>query len=186
VKIRNNVSLIGGLLVVCVAGYYWGGLSQDTPLTRISDPNTPDYALGQLQGVQINEQGQIERTLSAQQLQHYNQRDESIISQPQMILYQNNQATWQLSAQQATASNNNQELRLINEVLAKRLNSTPLQLSTQSLYANQNSHILQTHDPVMVSTAQGQISSLGLEANTELGILQLTGQVRGTYVLPPP
>ena len=173
-KIRNNVSLIGGLLVVCVAGYYWGGLSQDTPLTRISDPNTPDYALGQLQGVQINEQGQIERTLSAQQLQHYNQRDESIISQPQMILYQNNQATWQLSAQQATASNNNQELRLINEVLANRL------------YATQNSHILQTHDPVMVSTAQGQISSLGLEANTELGILQLTGQVRGTYVLPPP
>ena len=117
---------------------------------------------------------------------HYNQRDESIIHQPVITLYQHDQATWQLSAQQATASNNNQELRLINEVLAKRLNSTPLQLSTQSQYANQNSHILQTHDPVMVSTAQGQISSLGLEANTELGILQLTGQVRGTYVLPPP
>lgn len=179
------MSLAGGLFVLCVAGYYWGGLSKDAPIANINNPNTPDYTLEQLQGVQINEQGQIERTLSAQQLQHYNQRDQSIIAQPQMILYQDNQATWQLSAQQATASNNNQELHLTDDVLAKRLNSTPLQLSTQSLYANQNSHILQTDDPVTVSTAQGQISSLGLEANTELGILQFTAQVRGTYVLPP-
>ena len=70
-------------------------------------------------------------------------------------------------------------------MLAKRVNSVPLQLTTQSLSANQETHILQSNSPVVVSTAQGQISSLGLEAHTEEGSLQFIGQVRGTYVLPP-
>jgi LPS export ABC transporter protein LptC len=80
---------------------------------------------------------------------------------------------------------NNHQISLQQDVLAKRLNSTPLQLSTQSLTANQETHILQSNSPVVVSTAQGQISSLGLEANTEEGSLQFIGQVRGTYVLSP-
>jgi LPS export ABC transporter protein LptC len=108
-----------------------------------------------------------------------------LFNNPLLRLYQHDQATWQLSAQQATLLKNNHQISLQQEVLAKRLNSTPLQLSTQSLTANQKTHILQSHSPVVVSTAQGQISSLGLEANTEAGSLQFIGQVRGTYVLSP-
>jgi LPS export ABC transporter protein LptC len=185
VRIRNNLSLTGGLLVLCVAGYYWGGLSKDAPFNPTDSSNTPDYEITQITGIQVNEQGQPERTLTAATLLHYNQRDESIIQQPLITLYQGDQATWQLSAQQATLSKNNHQISLQQEVLAKRLNSTPLQLSTQSLTANQETHFLQSNSPVVVSTTQGQISSLGLEANTEAGSLQFIGQVRGTYVLSP-
>lgn len=184
-RIRNNLSLTGGLFVLCIVGYYWGGLSKDTPLTFIDSTNTPDYEITQIKGTQVNEQGQPERTLTANSLLHYNQRDESIIDQPFITLYQHNQATWQLSAQQAILLKDNHQISLQQDVLAKRLNSTPLQLSTQSLTANQKTHILQSHSPVVVSTAQGQISSLGLQANTEEGTLQFIGQVRGTYVLSP-
>jgi lipopolysaccharide export system protein LptC len=185
VRIRNNLSLTGGLLVLCVAGYYWGGLSKDAPLSTTDSTNVPDYEITQITGIQVNEQGSPERTLTANTLVHYNQRDESIIQQPVITLYQHDQATWQLSAQQATLLKNNHQINLQQDVLAKRINSVPLQLTTQSLTANQETHILQSHSPVVVSTTQGQISSLGLEANTEAGLLQFTGQVRGTYVLSP-
>ncbi len=184
-RIRNNLSLTGGLLVLCVAGYYWGGLSKDAPLSTTDSTNVPDYEITQITGIQVNERGSPERTLTANTLVHYNQRDESIIQQPVITLYQHDQATWQLSAQQATLLKNNHQINLQQDVLAKRVNSVPLQLTTQSLSANQETHILQSNSPVVVSTAQGQISSLGLEAHTEEGSLQFIGQVRGTYVLPP-
>ncbi|MBK7299555.1 MAG: LPS export ABC transporter periplasmic protein LptC [Moraxellaceae bacterium] len=64
-RIRNNLSLTGGLLVLCVAGYYWGGLSKDAPLNATESANTPDYEITQITGIQVNEQGQPERTLTA-------------------------------------------------------------------------------------------------------------------------
>lgn len=184
-RIRNNLSLTGGLLVLCIAGYYWGGLSKNTAVVASDSSHIPDYEISQITGIQVNEQGVSERKISAATLSHYNQQDQSVIEQPVITLYKDTQATWQLSAQQATISKNNKQLNLETDVLAKRLNSTPLQLSTQSLIADQQTHILQSLSPVVVSTAQGQISSLSLEAHTEEGTLHFNGQVRGTYVLPP-
>jgi LPS export ABC transporter protein LptC len=56
------------------------------PLILPTQANTPDYEITQITGIQVNEQGQPERTLTANSLLHYNQRDESIIQQPFITL----------------------------------------------------------------------------------------------------
>ena len=185
-RIRNALSLTGGLAVLCIAGYYWGGISQKTALTTNDASHLPDYQISRLSGIQVNEQGLPERTFKADTLSHYNEQDLSIIKQPVIILYQQQQAAWQLTAQQASLSKDNTIVALQHEVLAKQLNRPlPLQFSTQSLTANQQTQTLQTDSPVTVSTPQGQISSLALQADMQQGTVQFIGQVRGTYVLSP-
>ncbi len=184
-RIRNTLSLTGGLAVLCIAGYYWGGLSQKTAIVNNDTSHLPDYQISHITGIQFNEQGLPERTIQADSLSHYNEQDLSIIKHPIIILYQQ-QAAWQLTAQQASLSKDNTIVTLQNEVLAKQLNRpTPLQFSTQSLTANQKMQTLQTDSPVIVSTPQGQISSLALQADMQQGTVHFMGQVRGTYVLSP-
>lgn len=184
--IQNNVSLAGGLFILCVAGYYWGGFGKDTPIVLEDADNLPEYQVSQITGIQINEQGQIVRQIIAKQLQHFAEQDETIIHAPIVMLYQQGQKTWQISATKAISRQDNQWLNLQNQVVAQQLTQTALRLETSSLIAEPQKHLLYTQTPVVVRSPNGEIRSLGLQANTEKGTINFIGQVRGTYVLPTP
>ena len=183
---QNNFSLAGGLFILCVAGYYWGGFSQETPLFTDSADNLPDYQVSDISGLQIDEQGQISRQMNAKYLQHFADNDEIQLHAPTVTLYQQGQANWRISANQAISRQDNQWLNLQNQVVAQQLTQTALRLETSSLIAEPQKHLLYTQTPVVVRSPNGEIRSLGLQANTEEGTINFIGQVRGTYVLPTP
>lgn len=184
--ISNNLSLAGGLFILCVAGYYWGGFAKETPLLVDTPDNLPDYAISEISGTQINEQGQIVRQITAKSLQHFADNDETHINTPVVTLYQQGQAQWRVSAEKATSREDNQYLTLDNKVVAQQLQGLALRLETDSLTTEPNKHLLYTQTPVVVHSPQGEIRSLGLQANTQEGTINFIGQVRGTYVLPTP
>lgn len=184
--ISNNLSLAGGLFILCVAGYYWGGFAKETPLLVDTPDHLPDYTIVDISGIQINEQGQIVRQITAKSLQHFAHNDEIHINTPVVTLYQQGQAHWRVSAEKATSREDNQYLTLDNKVVAQQLQGLGLRLETDSLTTEPNKHLLYTQTPVVVHSPQGEIRSLGLQANTEQGTINFIGQVRGTYVLPTP
>lgn len=184
--VRNTLSLAGGLLVLGAVGYYWGGFGKsDSPLLSTNTNHLPDYQVTHIQGIQTNDAGQVERTLSAESLIHYPQPDKSIVQRPLVTLYQHGVAAWAISAQQATALNNNRNLELSQQVIGRRLQGSALSVETEALLANQETQTLDTVAAVTIRSPQGQISSQGLSANIEESILTLPAQVRGTYVLSP-
>lgn len=184
--VRSTLSLAGGLLVLGAVGYYWGGLGKaDIPILNADTKHLPDYQVTNIEGLQTNQAGQIERTLKAVSLVHYPQPDKSIVQQPIVTLYQQGQAAWQISAQQALSLNTNRDLQLTQQVIGRRLQGSNLSLETELLNANQETQTLDTTAAVTIRSPQGQISSLGLNAKIEEGILTLPAQVRGTYVLSP-
>ena len=71
-------------------------------------------------------------------------------------------------------------------MLAQSLQGSNLRLETASLTTEPNKHLLYTQTPVVVQSPNGEIRSLGLQANTEEGTINFIGQVRGTYVVPKP
>jgi LPS export ABC transporter protein LptC len=145
VAVQNNLSLAGGLFILCVAGYYWGGFAKDTPLFMDAPDNLPDYSIIDILGTQINEQGQIVRQIQAKQLQHFTNNDEIHISAPIVTLYQQGQAHWRVSATQAISQQNNQLISLKNNVLAQRLQGLHLRLETASLTSEPAKHLLYAH-----------------------------------------
>ena len=184
--ISNNLSLAGGLFILCVAGYYWGGFAKDAPLLTDTPDNFPDYVISNISGTQINEQGQITRQMTAKLLQHFVDSDEISITTPVVTLYQQGQAHWHVSADKATSREDNQYLTLENKVIAQQLQGMALRLETNSLTAEPNKHLLYTQTPIVVHSPNGEIRSLGLQANIQEGTINFIGQVRGTYVLPKP
>jgi len=186
VAVQNNLSLAGGLFILCVAGYYWGGFAKDTPLLTDAPDNLPDYSISDISGTQINEQGQVVRQIQAKQLEHFAENDEIHISSPIVTLYQQGQEHWRISADKAMSRQDNQLISLENNVLAQSLQGSNLRLETASLTTEPNKHLLYTQTPVVVHSPNGEIRSLGLQANTEEGTINFIGQVRGTYVVPKP
>lgn len=184
--IRNTLSLAGGLLVLGAAGYYWGGFGQEQHLTADADTrHLPDYEIVGIHGLQTNQLGQVERTITASQLVHFPDPDRSVIDHPSVQLYRDGSAAWHISAQEATVTNHNNQLDLSGQVAGRSLQGLALNLSTDRLSADQQEQTLITDSPVLVRSPQGQISSLGLSANLKDGTLTFPAQVRGTYVLPP-
>ncbi len=184
--VRSTLSLAGGLLVIGAVGYYWGGMGKtNIPLLNTDTNHLPDYQVTNIQGLQTNDTGQIERTMKADSLEHFPQPDKSIVRQPLVTLYQQGVMTWSISAQQALSLNNNRDLQLSQQVIGRRLQGPSLSLETESLNANQESQTLDTAAAVVIRSPQGQINSLGLNAKLQEGILTLPAQVRGTYVLSP-
>lgn len=184
--ISNNLILAGGLFILCVAGYYWGGFAKETPLLVDTPDHLPDYTISEISGIQINQQGQIARQITAQSLQHFADNDEIHINTPVVTLYQQGQAQWRISAEKATSREDNHYLTLENKVVAQQLQGLALRLETDSLTTEPNKHLLYTQTPVIVRSPNGEIRSLGLQANTQEGTINFIGQVRGTYVLPTP
>ena len=120
--VRNTLSLAGGLLALGAIGYYWGGFGQTaSPLLNTDSSHLPDYDVVAIEGKQTNELGQITHTLKAAHLVHYPQPDKSVVTKPLVVLYKDGIATWQISAQQALTSNNNQELQLNQQVIGKQI-----------------------------------------------------------------
>lgn len=184
--VRNTLSLAGGLLVLGAVGYYWGGFGASTsPLIPTNTNHLPDYQVRDIDGLQTNDEGQVERTLTANSLVHYPEPDKSIVEQPVVTLYQQGVAAWTIEAQQAISLNNNRDLQLKKQVVGRRLQGQPLRLETDALNANQVQQRLDSSVAVFISSPQGQISSLGLHADLKEGVLTFPAQVRGTYVLSP-
>ena len=184
--IRNTLSLAGGLLTLAVAGYYWGGFGKEqSPINPTTGEHLPDYIVSGMQGLQVNEQGRVERAFKANKLTHYPQTDKNVIEQPLITLYQEGQPTWQMSAQLATVTHNNQQLEFSQHVLGRRLQGAALSLETDALHADQGTQIISTSRPVLIRSAQARISSDGLSANMKEGTLSFPANVRGTYALSP-
>lgn len=185
--IRSTFNLAGVLLILGLAGYYWGGFgSRETPLQSYNDDSLPDYVVTGIHGLQTDDAGHIKQRLVAEQLQHFTLPEEhTVLSRPDIQLYQDGLPRWQIKANEATSSHNNQELVLSGGVTGDSLSDQPLHLVTDHLLAKQAEQTLSTDAPVIISNPQGQLSSLGLHADLRQQTLELPAHVQGSYVVKP-
>lgn len=185
---RNLASLAGVLLVLGAAGWYWG-MGQTQSQAPVTDKNRrPDYVIQDMQALETDARGLVERRLSSPQVRHYDQPQEvAEIDTPVFTLYDNGQESWRLSARQGRLLNQNNEILLTDTVHAERRDPALVRitLDTDTLHVFPKEERLYSKSPVKIASPQGQLSSRGIEANLRTGNLVLNENVTGSYAPAP-
>ncbi|MDQ8036899.1 MAG: LPS export ABC transporter periplasmic protein LptC [Pedobacter sp.] len=181
---RNLASLAGVLLVLGAAGWYWGMGASRTPAKADDEKGRPDYVIRDIQGLETNEKGQVERRLSAPEVRHYDKPVETAeIDTPVFTFYDEGKESWRLTAQHGQVLNGNREVLLTEQVHAERRDPAAIAvtLDTDTMHVFPKEERLYTKSQVKIASPQGQLASRGLEANIRNGNLLLNENVTGNY-----
>ncbi|MDO6641385.1 LPS export ABC transporter periplasmic protein LptC [Shewanella sp. 5_MG-2023] len=152
--------------------------------SKLPAPARPDFIANDLRTTEFNEQGLVQSRVSAKYMEHFQQSNETMFTEPVYLIYpENGEAEWQLSADLGKLNNETGKVVLENNVIIDAINiDEPLQsLTTTMLALDMNTMILTSDRQIFVTGSDFNIQGLGLYADLNAQELELLSQVEGTY-----
>lgn len=181
---RNLLSIAGVLLVLGGVGYYWGlGPVQEAEPGK-EDVRRPDYEVQGIRFTESGKDGKLLRRLDSPGLRHYSTpRNEGILDNPEMRMYDQGREVWHLRAAHAISLGEGKEVRLEGGVAAERRDpaAVPVRFVTPSLTAWPEEERLQSNAGIRLSSTEGDISGQSLKAGLKTGTIEINQNVTGTY-----
>lgn len=155
------------LAIALISGgfFYYSGKS--ARLAAVKNQNL-SYTASNIHLLKTDDSGQLEATTTAKHLEHWEQDNRTQLDQLQSVWYQQGVPNATFEADQAFAYNGNEKIVLTGHVIAKRLangKSAPVTFNTTTLTGYPDTNRIETDQPVLIQTSQGQIQSQGLKAN---------------------
>lgn len=172
--IAISIAVLSGLF------YFYSGKSAQLSAQRNQDLS---YNATNIHLIKTTETGQLEAKTDASKFQHWEQDNRSELNDLQSMWYQNGQPSATFQANKAMAYNGNEKIVLSGQVKAERLANAELssiRFSTSQLTGYPKQNRIETDQPVLIQTHQGQFSSQGLTANLDQGQFNLF-RIRGQY-----
>lgn len=169
-KVLYGVALLSAALA---GGLYYYSDPKIAGMPQLS--SGMDYSARDIRLLQTDANGQMQSRTLAQQLRHFSQDDRSELSQVDSIWYQNGQPRATLLADYVLANRDYQQIELRGRVMVSQIGqqSTPtVVLKTESLRGYPRQKRIETTHPVLIDSAQGQMTSQGLSANLAEGQYQ--------------
>ena len=149
--------------------------------TRI---DLPDYVATQLNSVTYDEKGRLSSRVSAEHMAHYQDKDLTIFSKPEYLLYgEDVNSPWKITAQQGRLKKLQGKVFLDDEVEIRAVNKQePLQsVVTKHLQMDLHSKTMESEAMVYIKGNGFKSQGLGLYADFNQETVRLKSQVTGTY-----
>ena len=181
------------LVIAVLALFTWLSLQRDTTTIEQNQPQSfqgPDLTLINATSVHYGEQGAKEYTLTADQVDHYEDKNSVEFSKPFLTSIQQDQdqssVSWQASANSGLAELNDDKITLIDNVILNRDDEQQnVKLKTSELILLPN--IKQAENDVMtvINSANSYVESKGIKADINTGELWFKSNVTGTFHAQP-
>lgn len=166
--------------IVLYAALYW---DSNKPLAMLSgkpDNNRVDLFVEQVHGVKFDRDGKLTETLRAVRLDHYPERGESVIVEPQVDTQGKNNKLWKITAATGTLVGEN-EIRLQNNVVILD-NAQTMRFESDRLNYFSDTQIATTDAAVKLQYAADITTALGMRANLNTNRIELMRNVDSHYV----
>jgi lipopolysaccharide export system protein LptC len=186
-SIRANpvATLFPLLLLGMLAGLtYWLDLASRAP-TGTDDGKSrhdPDYIVTQFLAKRFDTEGNLQHTLTAEELRHYPDDDSSEITLPHLIYHRAPVTT--ISARTAQISSKGEHVQLIDEVRIVRSGSADKPdgvLTTARLDTWPDAEIAKSSHPVTMTQGPSSIRGSGFSIDNTLSYFVLEGPVNGIF-----
>lgn len=165
-----------------IAGYLAFNDNPDNSFSGTADTaQEADFIIKGLASATYGNDGSLNQQLDAQSAQHFPD-DTTQLEQPNVIIYNEQRASWGVKAQQGNIKKQNQ-INLMGDVQAIPLETDGSQFSlqTQTLSVNVAEQTAHTQDAVILESDQNQITATGMSLNLKTQTASFNNQVRGVH-----
>jgi len=188
------------IFLLLLASISWWSLSLVTPNTKKQSTTSkegPDFFMENFVSTEMGENGVPMRQLKAQKLTHYPSDDRSELVHPVMTFFKDKQNTWIAGAQQGTVRQGGDEILMTGNVkIVKPTTATPtlepapeqwasqpaaITIETQDLHIYVKKNYAETKSAVVIQQDQNKLTSVGMQAQFDVGNIELLSQIRGRY-----
>jgi lipopolysaccharide export system protein LptC len=176
------------LLVALAAALAWWW-SRDEAAVRgtamqVDGGEQADYAMRDFLLRAMNENGRLGHTLAAENLYHYADREQSTLTRPHLMFYEEDRAVWDISAEHGLVSDSERSVLLSGDVQVHYAGTAPersFRIHTNELHVWPEDRRAETEAAVRIVQQAGVTRSVGMRAELDLRRLHLPAQVRGQY-----
>ncbi len=167
-----------------------GSLYLENAMFQTTEPGTaaeaavPEYFFDQFRMRVMGADGRPEYVLGGERLIRLSGADSSEIAAPRLRITRTREAPWDVAAERAWLFEASELIKLRGSVVLARAAhgaSPALDVATEALDVDTAGRVARTDVPVRVRSDTWQIESAALVARFEEGLLDLTGNVHGTY-----
>ncbi|MBM7072255.1 LPS export ABC transporter periplasmic protein LptC [Shewanella sp. 202IG2-18] len=144
----------------------------------------PDYTATQLDSVAYDEKGQLSSRVTAEHMEHYQDKDLTLFSKPVYLIYGDDiHSPWRITAEQGRLQKMLGKVYLDDSVELKAVNKQePLQsVITKHLQMDLKTKTMQSDEMVYIKGNGFNSQGRGLYADFNQETVRLKSQVTGTY-----
>ena len=186
-SVRANpvATLFPLLLLGLLAGLsYWLELASRSPASADDGKSRhdPDYIVGSFVAMRFDSSGNLQHSLTAEELRHFPDDDSSVVTAPRLIYHRDPATT--VSARTAHISSKGEHVQLIDDVRVVRSGAQGKDdsvLTTQQLDAWPDTEIAKSSHPVTLTQGRSNIQGSGFSLDNTLSYFVLEGPVRGVF-----
>lgn len=181
---RSWLIMIPAALLVAALGYW--NLDADDPRKALpagSEGQTIDFYMTRSHTLQLNDEGLVHYEFNAGRIDHVQQTDVSLMTEPDLQLYRGTDYPWHIRGERGESGPDGKEIQLFDNVRVERIDAQerPFLLTTEHLtYLPDTDHAF-TQLPVQIDSAQGVTTATGMNAFLKKGTVSLLSTVRGRY-----
>lgn len=182
---RKTVALLALIALLASASSWLSRESSKPTVTpeTVEATTSPDYFMRDFSAKVHDEQGKVVRSLSASNLNHFADEDTATLSEPKLVLYdQQSQGQWQMQAAQGRVTNGGNNVFLSGGVTLQRIGRDTFTLNTKHLHLQPAKGYVETDAAIEISTANSTFSARGMKIYINEQRLILLAEVRGKYV----
>lgn len=156
--------------------------SDEAPTLSVLQTDIPDsdYFMQNVTVYQYDQGGSITNTLRANRMQHYIDKNLSILTKPTIIYNRSQTGNWILQSPRGELVND-VELTLLDSVTIEEFNQSKQsesKISTKNLLINLQRNVASTQEKVLIESPFLKAKSDGFEFDLGKEIIQLTANVR--------
>ncbi len=182
------------LLLVVLGVILWIAPPKDL-LNIAGDPETkdqlrPDAFMVNSKTTQYDVSGSISHILTSDKSEYFEantliSENYARLTNPRIVSFtqDNINSPWKASSDNAITKNNEEDLYMTDNVILSQVNSDEsfTRLTSDALLMKPNSQYAETDKPVMIETASGVTTALGLTISLETNTIKLLSNVRSRY-----
>lgn len=171
-----------GVVAILYAALYWDSNKQLDMLSGKPDQNRVDLFAEQIHGVKFDSDGKLTETLRAQRLDHYPERNESVLAEPIVDTQGKDSKTWKITAATGTLLGDD-EIQLQNNVVIVD-NTKTFRFESERLNYSSDKQLATTDDAVKLQHLTDVTTAVGMRANLNTNRVEFLRQVDSRYAQP--
>lgn len=176
----TQVFIFFGLAVAVGSTLYFEDIKQTVSRPAMNNPDQAESYLFNTQIITIDETGKVSQIVETPSTVQSRLTHETRVMQPQISLYQDQQVSWQVSADNATISADTEIMTLHGNVVLQRADDKT-RLTTNELSYHAPTQVATSNSGIEVTSEDTQMTANGLSFDLSKEKYQLQNKVIATY-----